>query len=673
VKHLLSRRLRASLACSLALVVAQPSAAFAQTTARPAVIAPNENLVAEGIPPIPAELAEAVKKYTEVNPVSFADWHPTRREMIVRKRAGNTLQAHLLAAPGAGAKPLTSFPDAVAGSTYQQKSGDYFVFGKGAGGNEVLQLFRYDLANGAVTRLTPDDRKQARPGPWSNAGDRMVYGTVGVGAQAGVNLELHLINPADPQSDRVVTTFDGPAWGVSDWSPDDRRLAVSNYVSINESYLWLLDLETGRKTPLMPPSGGEKVSYQGARFSRDGKGLYTVTDRDSEFGRLAYVDLAGGKHTYLTSHIKWDVESFDLSPDGKLVAFITNEDGVGVLRLMDTATGKERKLPRLPVGVVNGVEWHKNGRDLAIDLASFGAVVEVYSLDVTTMKLERWASAELNGLDARGLKAPELIRWKSFDSRMISGFLYRPPSRFTGKRPVIINIHGGPEGQSRPLPLGQNSYYPNELGVAIIYPNVRGSSGYGKTFLQLDNGFKREDSVKDIGALLDWIAAQPDLDKDRVMVTGGSYGGYMTLAVATHYNDRIRCSLDVVGISNFVTFLERTESYRRDLRRVEYGDEREAKMKEFLQQISPLTNAHKITKPLFVVQGRNDPRVPYTESEQIVATARKNGSPVWYLLAKDEGHGFAKKNNRDFLFYASVLFVKTHLLNGAGDGRQAFR
>ena len=245
---------------------------------------------------------------------------------------------------------------------------------------------------------------------------------------------------------------------------------------------------------------------------------------------------------------------------------------------------------------------------------------------------------------------------------MISGFLYRPPAKFKGKRPIIVNIHGGPEGQSRPGFLGRNNYYLNELGVALLYPNVRGSTGYGKTFLQLDNGFKREDSVSDIGALLDWIATQPDLDKDRVMVSGGSYGGYMSLAVATKYSDKIRAAIDIVGISNFVTFLEKTEGYRRDLRRVEYGDERDPKMREFLLKISPVNNAQNIKKPLFVVHGQNDPRVPLNEAQQIVATVQKNNVPVWYLMAKDEGHGFSKKKNIDFQFYATVMYVKEYLL-----------
>jgi dipeptidyl aminopeptidase/acylaminoacyl peptidase len=227
---------------------------------------------------------------------------------------------------------------------------------------------------------------------------------------------------------------------------------------------------------------------------------------------------------------------------------------------------------------------------------------------------------------------------------------------------VIVDIHGGPEGQARPNFLGYNNFYLNELGIAIICPNIRGSSGYGKTFLKLDNGFKREDSYEDIAALLDWIKTQPDLDGERIMVAGGSYGGHATLAVATRYGDKIRCAVDVVGMSNLVTFLERTESYRRDLRRAEYGDERDPPLRAFMEKIAAMNNLDKLTKPLFVIQGKNDPRVPATESEQIVAALKKRNTPVWYLMATDEGHGFAKKKNQDYLFYATILFVKNYLL-----------
>jgi dipeptidyl aminopeptidase/acylaminoacyl peptidase len=319
-------------------------------------------------------------------------------------------------------------------------------------------------------------------------------------------------------------------------------------------------------------------------------------------------------------------------------------------------------MPDLPVGIIGGLEWHKNSRDLGFIMNSARSPLDVYSLDTRAGKVERWTESETGGLNTSVFSEAQLVRWKSFDDRMISGFLYMPPPRFTGPRPVMIDIHGGPEGQSRPFFLGRNNYYLNELGVAILFPNVRGSSGYGKTFLKLDNGFLREDTYKDIGALLDWIKTQPLLDADRIMVTGASYGGHMTFAVATRYDDRIRATLPVVGISNLVSFLERTESYRRDLRRAEYGDERDPKMREFMLRTAPLNNARNITKPIFIVAGGNDPRVPLNEAEQMVKTVRQNKTPVWYLMAKDEGHGFAKKKNQDFQFYATVMFMKEYLL-----------
>ena len=629
------------------------------------VIQPGSNLVVQGIPAIPAELAAEVKKYTEVRPVGFGGWHPIKREMLVAKRVGNTTQVHLLTTPLGTPKQLTDFPDNVGGGSYQPKTGDYFVFSKAEGGNEIFQMFRYDLATGTSTRVTNDDKKRIGGGPWSNSGTLRAYTAVMTGAGSAsesFKTELRIMDPSDPGSDKLVVNFDGAGWSPIEWSPDDKKLVVGQYVSVNESFLWLFDLESGEKTLLTPKSGDEKVVYGGGQFSKDGKGLYVVTDKGSEFQRLYYFDLATKQMETLTAHINWDVDAFWPSWDGKWIAFVTNEDGFSKLHLLDTKTRKEVNVPKLPPGMIGGVSWHRKTNEMAFVMASHKSFADTYSIDLATGKTTHWTKSELNGYPADGSREPEMIRWDSFDGKKISGFIYRPPSKHKGKRPVIIDIHGGPEGQSRPGGLGRNGYYVSDLGIAIIRPNVRGSSGYGKTFLQLDNGYKREDSVKDIGSLLDWIAKQPDLDKDRILVTGGSYGGYMTLAVATNYNDRICCSVDIVGISNFNTFLKNTETYRRDLRRVEYGDERDPKMFEFLEKISPLTNAKKITKPLFVIQGKNDPRVPYTEAEQILAAARSNNTPVWYLMANDEGHGFAKKNNQDYQFYATTLFIKEFLL-----------
>jgi dipeptidyl aminopeptidase/acylaminoacyl peptidase len=628
------------------------------TIAQTPTITPNDNLVTQGIPPIPASIAQTVERYTNFRAASLASWHPTRREMLIRTRFADTPQVHLVKTPLGTRKQMTFFPERVGGGSFQPTQGDYFVFSKDIGGNEFAQNYRYDLATGEITLLT-DGKSRNSSGAWSNKGDKIIYTST---RRTGKDNDFYIIDPKNPQTDKLLSQVEGGGWSPLDWSADDKQILVSEYVSANESYLYLIDIATGNKKIITPKDGKEKIAYRGSIFSKDGKSLYVITDKDSEFLRLAVVDLATNQYTYLTSNIPWDVEDIDLSHDGKHLAFITNEDGTSVLHILNTTTRKEISLPKLPVGQVLGISWHKNNEDFGFTLVSARSTADVYSLNIRTNKIERWTESETGGLNTQNFTDAQLVRWKSFDGKTISGFLYRPPAKFTGKRPVIIDIHGGPEGQSRPGFLGRSNYYLNELGVALLYPNVRGSTGYGKTFLKLDNGFKREDSVKDIGALFDWIATQPNLDKDRVMVTGGSYGGYMSLAVATKYSDKIRAAIDIVGISNFVTFLEKTEGYRRDLRRVEYGDERDPKMREFLLKISPVNNAQNIKKPLFVVHGQNDPRVPLNEAQQIVATLKKSNVPVWYLMAKDEGHGFSKKKNIDFQFYATVMYVKEYLL-----------
>ena len=621
-------------------------------------VAPGENLVMEGIPPIPGELAERANRYTELRYARLLDWHPQRREMLVSTRFGDTNQVHHVAAPGAARRQITFFDDRVGAASYHPRGGDYFVFVKDLGGSEFFQFFRYDLDNGQW-RLLTDGKSRNTRGRWSTAGDRFAYGST---RRTNADVDFYVMNPDDPASDKLVAENKGGGWFIVGWSPDDKRLLVTEYISINQSHIWTVDTTTGKKTRVTPEGSAEKVAYRPVAFSSDGRGIYATTDHGSEFMRLVYLDLDSKRETVLSGDIPWDVEEAELSHDGGRIAFVTNENGIGRLHLVDTQTRRQLPVPELPAARIGGLQWHRNNRDLGFVMTSARSPADVYSLDVTNGKVQRWTSSETGGLDAETFAEPELIKWKTFDDREISGFLYRPSSKFTGKRPVIVVIHGGPEGQSRPGFLGRRNYYINELGVALIFPNVRGSAGYGKSFLQLDNGFKREGTYKDIDALFDWIATQDDLNADRIMVTGGSYGGHMTLAVATRSSDRIRCALDVVGISNLVTFLENTESYRRDLRRAEYGDERDPKMRAFLNEIAPLNHADQIKKPLFVVQGKNDPRVPLSESEQLVETLRTNNTPVWYLMAKDEGHGFAKKKNADFQFFATILFVKKYLL-----------
>ncbi len=620
-------------------------------------VVPNENLVADGIPKIPTALAESVDRYSNFRAASLTSWHPTRREMLIATRFADVSEIHRVTMPGGARSQMTFFPDAVNNAQYEPTQGNYFVFSKDTGGGEFYQLYRYDLDTGDITLLT-DGKSRNTGAVWWDSGGKLVYGST---RRTGKDVDLWAMNPAEPKSDHLVAKLEGGGWEALDWSPDGRTILALEEISANESYLWTIDAESGQKK-LLTPKGGAKISYLGGRFSKDGKGIYTTTDKDSEFHRLAYVDLSSLEHTYLTTAIPWDVDEFDLSDDGQQIAFVSNEDGFGVLHLYDVAGKTETPVTDLPHGVVERVHWRRHSRELGFDLVSVRSPADVYSLDTGNHKLERWTFSETGGLNTSRLPEPELIHWKSWDGRMISGFLYHPAEKFSGPRPLMILIHGGPEGQFRPDFLEGLNYYLNELGVALIFPNVRGSTGYGKAFLALDNGLLREGSYKDINTLLDWVSQQNALDAKRVLIMGGSYGGFMTLAVATNYNDRICCAVDIVGPSNLVTFLEHTSGYRQDLRRVEYGDERDPKTRAYLESIAPANKAHNITKPLFVIAGKNDPRVPASESQQMAEVVRKNKTPVWYLLAKDEGHGFRKKKNRDFEFYATVTFVKEYLL-----------
>jgi dipeptidyl aminopeptidase/acylaminoacyl peptidase len=645
--------MRKLMLCALALA---PAAARAD-------VSPNENLTVDGVPPIPDSLAAEAGAYAEYRRAVPLAWHPQRRELLISTRFGDTPQVHLVTTPLGDRRQLTFFPERVTDARFPPSAhrADHFVFARDTGGAERFQLYRYDLPSGNVTLLT-DGKSRNELGRFSHAGVRLAYTST---RRNGKDTDLYVVDPRDPKSDRRLVELEGGGWRPLDWSPDSRQVLVQETISVAESYLWLIDGTDGTKE-LLTPKGektGEKSRYVGGAFSPDGRGIFTTTDKGSEFLRLAYVDLATKEHRVVSEGINWDVDEFELSHDGRTLAAVVNEDGVGTLHLFDVRGEREKPRPRLPSGNVHDLRFHVNGRDLAFAITAASHPDDVYSLDVVSGRVERWTESETGGLDVSQAAEPEIIKWPSFDGKMITGFLYLPPPRFAGPRPVMIDLHGGPESQFRPGYLNQRRYYLDVLGAALIFPNVRGSTGYGKAFTRLDNGARREDAVKDVGALLDWIRTRGELDPKRVMVTGGSYGGYLTLATSFRYADRLRASVEVVGISNLVSFLEHTEPYRRDLRRVEYGDERDPDMRAFFQKISPLNNVKGITRPLFVVHGRNDPRVPVAESEQIVAALKRQRTPVWYLVARDEGHGFAKKKNSDYLFFATVAFVRKYLLN----------
>lgn len=665
--------LAALVAAAIASVTAACSTAptTAPNTAPDAVIAPNANLVVQGIPPIPASIAADVAKYTDFRGHVFVDWHPLRREMLVshRKAGASTPQLFRVSAPMAEPEQLTDTTDPVRVASYEPREGKYIVFARSSGGDEADKLYRLDLADRKVTLLTDSNERHSLEA-WTHATGQLITLSVPLdrtaqgGSRDSISQTLSLLDPLQPQARRKLAELPGGGWGASAVSWDDKQIALTRYLSANESQVWMLDIASGKLTQVLPAVGSDaKATHFSGDFTRDGSGLLVTSDRGSEFHELMMYRFTDRQLVPLTRDIPWDMSGSTVNDAGTLLAAQANVDGRDELRLFDARTLKEIAAPKVPAGSVGSTRFHPKLPELEFSLNSTKGPSQIYSLEPGSGQVEQWTrSSAPPGVDMSAFADEHIVRWKSFDGRTISGILNLPPARFTGKRPVLIDIHGGPEGQATLGFMGRYNYFINELGVAVIQPNVRGSSGYGKTFLSLDDGFKREDSVKDIGALLDWVATQPQLDASRIAVSGGSYGGYMSLAVATTYSARIAGSIDVVGISNFLTFLQNTESYRRDLRRVEYGDERDPAMREFLQRISPLTNAARIKKPLFVVQGRNDPRVPYTEAEQMVAKVRENQSPVWYLRAENEGHGFARKENADFQFYAMVMFLRSTLL-----------
>ena len=623
-----------------------------------AAVETRGNLVLDNIPAVDSPLTARLDDYLHSRGASFAHWLPDG--MLIATRFGDVEQLHRVAGP-LGAREQLTFskePVTVARAPHSAVVPG-FAFLRDQGGNENAQVYWYDIASRAVRMLTPG--KGVNGGlAWSHDGKRVAFHST---ARDGVSYDLMIAEPGNNlAAPRLVFNGFSKSWSVQDWSPDDTKLLISNFVSANEAHLYVMDIASAALTAVSEGAGPASVS--GARFTPDGRSVYLVTNRDSEFEQLRRVDLVSGAVEVLTGHIPWDIDSFACSDDGRYLAWVANVDGISRLTVLDVAKRAEI-LPPLPDGRIGRIGFDASGKRLAFSLESPQSPRDVFVLEVERNAVVRYTKSEPGPIDPLQFSPAELVRYPTFDrtngrNRQIPAFVFRPRNS-PGPHPVFIDIHGGPESQAVPTWNPFTQFLVREMGFVVIAPNVRGSSGYGRNYLDLDNGENREDAVKDIGALLVWIGAQRDMDPKKVFVAGGSYGGYMSLSSMVNFSDRLRGGIDVVGISNFVTFLESTSAYRRDLRRPEYGDERLPKMRAYLQRISPMTNAARISKPLLVVQGLNDPRVPASESKQMVEKIRGRGGEVWYLAATDEGHGFRKKSNRDFYQKTIVTFLEKQL------------
>jgi dipeptidyl aminopeptidase/acylaminoacyl peptidase len=610
----------------------------------------------QDVPVVSADIVAKLSQYQSTRAAAFRGWAPDGSGMLISTRFGNAVQLHRVQFPGGQREQVTFFDEPVAGRFIPRASDGALLLSVDSGGNENAQLWLLDRQKFQTTRLS-DGQSRNLVQAWRTDGSAMI---VANNRRNGKDMDLYRIDPRRAGSYELLLEVNGQSWEADDWSADGKSVVLRRYVSINESYAALFDVETKQRTDLPLPTDGKTAIGQLA-FSPDGQAIYLTTDAGSEFLRLARLDLATREWHWLSDGLPWDVDEVKVDPRTGLVAFLINDDGMSRLFVWNPATCLRCELT-LPLCVASGLEFSPDSGSLGLTLARPDAPAEAHSLRLADGALTRWTFSEVGGLNPASFVAPTRLQFKTFDGRMIPAYLYQPRAATVGdKRPVLISIHGGPESQYRPTFTAATQYWVNELGLAVLHPNVRGSAGYGKGYLQLDNAEKREDSVKDIGGLLDWIGQQPDLDPSRVAVIGGSYGGYMVLATLTNFGDRIKAGIDNVGICNFITFLEKTAPYRVDLRRAEYGDERQPEMRTVFERISPLNNTDKIKSELLVIHGRNDPRVPFFEAEQIAAKVRAGGRTVWTVFADNEGHGFAKKENSDYQRAVETMFLKKHL------------
>jgi dipeptidyl aminopeptidase/acylaminoacyl peptidase len=535
---------------------------------------------------------------------------------------------------------LTFYEERVSGAWYSPEE-DRLLFGMDAGGNERSQLFL--LQDGEVRDLTNDPGAIHYPGGFSPDGRQVAYTAT---RRNGTDFDVFVqeVPEGEPEMVWKVSGYHT----VADWDPDGGALIVSRHHSNVNNDLYRLDLETGEATLLTPHDGDARFS--GVNVTPDGGSLYLATDRDGEFSRLARLDLATLELEYLTPDDR-DVEGVELSGDGGYLVASRNVDGYSDVLLFNSR-GRRMPDPEIPAGVVGGFEFSPDSGRLAFMLTAPERNPDIWVVELPDGEAQRLTRSSTAGIPPRSFRKPRVLRYTSFDGREIPALFYEPESE---NAPVIVNVHGGPESQARPA-FAPVTQYLLDSGYAVFFPNVRGSTGYGKAYTHLDNVRLRMDSVADLAHAAYWLRER---GHGRIAVMGGSYGGFMVLAALTEYPDLWTAGVDIVGIANLVTFLENTGSYRRSLREPEYGSlERD---REFLESISPIHKAENIKAPLMVVHGKNDPRVPVGEAEQIVERVKGNGGTVEYLLYEDEGHGLAKLENRLDAYPKIVAFLDTHL------------
>jgi dipeptidyl aminopeptidase/acylaminoacyl peptidase len=620
------------------------------------------SIKATGIPRVPwSPLAEAVSFVKNmIAAESLVDWHPSGEGIVVRKPGLTGSALYRVRTPGAEPEKLMSLTRNTE-RIYLNPDlrRNYLVYSEDTAGNEYSQLYLYDLNTQKSRRITdgssrhihavfaPDGERLAFPGRARNSDDTLFY----------------VVDPLNPSTMRTIGRAAGE-WWLGAWSPGGDRVLAWKNIPPNLSFLYSLDVRTGELRHLGSGKEGE-VTHRDAVWSNDGRSLYYAGDWHSEFLTLRRIDLETGREEELSGGIPSDVTGLNIASDDSLLVVRFNREGANYLYVLDTKTKAITELPDVPSGSIATFGFHPRARKLAWDHVAFDSTQSISGYDFTMRTHTAWRPASPGA--SGGPVQPRLIHYPTFDSvdgkpRMIPAWFWQARSADGRPTPVLVNIHGGPAGQSGPINRGFGMLA--RRGISQIQPNVRGSTGYGKSYRKLDDGRLRTDAVKDIGALLDWIGTQPNLDSTRIAVFGSSYGGFMALASAVQFSDRLACAIDFSGVSNFVNRAQETREDMREWARVEYGDERDPEIRRFLESISPLNHHDRITVPLFIFQGANDTRVPVGESRRMVAGMRTRGQPVWYIEAADQGHSMPSPVNSFYVVPAGLTFLERCLLDG---------
>jgi dipeptidyl aminopeptidase/acylaminoacyl peptidase len=595
-------------------------------------------------------------QYRFSDSVSFQGWMAGTRRVLYLDESEGTQQAFLRNAPNEPNQKLDASGRPVAWIC-PHPSRDRLVIALDHGGDENYDLILRDLTTG-VFRVFTNGRWRNTSPLWSPRGHFLALTS---NARNGKDRDLYVVTPPEGSTGRRLKEAVGTCI-AQDWSPDERRIVAVEYrPDGNESRVQLIDVAT-RQVEVVPQPAEPQIRRTGVRWSRDGGSLYWLTNRDSGYLRLARYDLGTKQETCLTPGIPWDVEEYDIAANGRTIVLVANEDGQSRLHVIDSRTGQGRFTPEIADGVIANLSFRGRSQEFAFTWSSHRMPPGIYSYDLATRWRTEWVKPRKGSPRAGTGEDLVSIRYPSFDGLQVPAFVRRPPPSFSGPHPVLIDLHGGPDSQARPRFSALSDYLSNELGIALIQPNVRGSSGYGQGYERLDDARSREDAVRDVGALLDWIAAQPDLDPARVAVRGDSYGGYLALASVMHHGDRLRGAIDIAGISHFETFMVDAPPVAIDGWRDEYGDERQPETIRFFREISPLAHAGKLNRPLLVFHGQNDPRVRVGEAERIVAAVRARGVPVWFVRFEGEGHRFERRGHSLYEQHAQILFLYQYLL-----------